>query len=453
MDSQSPQFHRALTRFQRVHRWHRAFFVCALFCLTATAGALTYVLAQVGAANIGLRLSIAPIDGVTELPQGNGGGSGEIPSSAGGGGGSPQTLAQAEGEDDALSQIYSVPALPQSVHPREEQAGEAVSPSRTRLTNLKIGDWIISPDARGASAGSGSVSDNVVIVGRRPTFSGTVDVPYALVRVQVFSSQSYTSVVQADSRGRWLWAPPEDLEEGDHLLVIQVFDPEGEALLSEETVYFALVAEEGAAVAPRQTARIEDGGLIAARPALPPRASPASAEGDFILPDILFDLRVSIPKDYRVIKAGSSVVAQVSLINFSRDGRAQDVTLYYKIVNPKDETILAQSETVAVATRFAFIKSFSTSLMLPQGRYQLIVELPYEGVTAVSSDTFEVSEGAVVTLPGGASFGATLAMQTLVGFFLLFLMVLYFEFRRLDTIGGILRPIDEDDLKRLGYLS
>ena len=426
-DINSVVMQQELKKFRRQHFWHRLFFIFLLFITTSVSGSLAYFIYQVGAANVGLSLSITTDEAIEPIVQT------ESRSSAGARG------------------IYSLPLLPQV--PPTSQVVENIQINiddnavgqNINIDSLKPIVFVLNiGNARNETtfkAGFTSLSDQVVVPvfdSKRPVFWGSVAVPNALIRLELASEQIINTVIQADSQGNWLWQSPVDLDEGQHSIKISVFDAQGLELLDQGIYYFEVKSSQAVGSSVENSS--------------PPNLV-ANIDVDKEPINILFDIRVLIPETHRNIEPGADLLAQISLINFTRAEGAQDVTLFYKILDSNGNELLSQSETVAVATQFAFLKSFHTSMALAPGVYQLLVELPYEDGIAVSADSFEVGENPVMILPGGVAIDASITFQGLVGLFLLFLFILYFEFRRLDTLGGILRPITEEDFKNLGYLS
>jgi hypothetical protein len=412
-DINSPDMQQELKKFRRKHFWHRLFFIFLLFIITGVSGSLAYFVYQVGAANVGLSLNIKTDDEI-------------------------EPIAQDESSGSGYGGRFSLPLLPQV--PPTDEAVDLITdtPPSSIVYVLNIGS---SRNQTSANAGFTNISDQTVIPlidSQRPIFWGSVVIPQALIRLELASEQKINTVIQADSQGNWLWQPLVDLNEGQHSIKISVFDDMGEELLSQGIYYFEIRSTQGEA---NNTAESHTPELV------------VDLETNEKKVDILFDVRVLIPETHRHIEPGEDLLAQIALINFTRAEGAQDVTLFYKIINSQGQEVLSQSETVAVATQFAFLKSFHTSMALEPGTYQLLVELPYGQGVAVSADSFEVGENPVMMLPGGTTIDASITFQGLVGLFLLFLFILYFEFRRLDTLGGILRPITEEDFKNLGYLS
>ena len=135
--------------------------------------------------------------------------------------------------------------------------------------------------------------------------------------------------------------------------------------------------------------------------------------------ELLFDAGIVVPEDYKIIRPGIKLPAQVTLIPMGEDPRL-DVTLNYIIKDFEGRTFLTESETILVEGQKTFRKEFSTK-NLPEGSYVLGLELIYPNYVATSSSHFEVAE------KKGFSFFSNYSIILIalgIGIFLLILMII-----------------------------
>ena len=106
--------------------------------------------------------------------------------------------------------------------------------------------------------------------------------------------------------------------------------------------------------------------------------------------DALFDVSLTIPNSYRIIKPGRDLRTFVSL---SQKGDAEkvDVSVNYLIKDFEGTVLYTESETFAVSKSKSFVKEFSTS-KLPIGDYIVGIEVNYPEGFATSSAHFSISE-------------------------------------------------------------
>lgn len=113
-------------------------------------------------------------------------------------------------------------------------------------------------------------------------------------------------------------------------------------------------------------------------------------ENYVIIKNSLFDITVTIPKDYKKVEPGSELLASIKLINVGSQGRI-DVFLDYQIVDSKGQEIVNKKETVAVETQANFVRFFDIPKEAKSGKYTLHAKIIYaDGKEAVSNESFEV---------------------------------------------------------------
>lgn len=106
--------------------------------------------------------------------------------------------------------------------------------------------------------------------------------------------------------------------------------------------------------------------------------------------ELLFDVNVVIPSEFKVLDIGETLKTQIILTPMG-EARRLDVTLNYFIKDFDGNTFLSESETLLVETKKTLKKEFSTISLNP-GNYVLALELIYPNGVAVSSSHFEVKE-------------------------------------------------------------
>lgn len=104
---------------------------------------------------------------------------------------------------------------------------------------------------------------------------------------------------------------------------------------------------------------------------------------------VLFDVKLDIPADYKKIQQGSDLKAQITLLNVGPP-RKVDVIITYLIKDKLGRVLYESSETFAVANQTSFIKSFKLPEQLQPGEYLAIIEVRYENSFAVSSELFKI---------------------------------------------------------------
>lgn len=103
----------------------------------------------------------------------------------------------------------------------------------------------------------------------------------------------------------------------------------------------------------------------------------------------LFDVKVTVPDQSKVLAAGNELLLSVELTNIG--SQKTDALITY-IVTKEDggEMVFIEHETKVVETQAQFLKSLALQ-SLPPGKYRIYVHLLYGQSTATSSDEFKVN--------------------------------------------------------------
>ncbi len=137
----------------------------------------------------------------------------------------------------------------------------------------------------------------------------------------------------------------------------------------------------------------------------------------------LFDVKVNIPRQFRTLIPGDSLVANIELFNLGDIGKV-DVVLDYFIKDINGNDIITEKETVAVETRASLIKEFLLPEDLPYGNYIVYVKATYDGETASSTAWFVVAEKKPFIYTNTAIFYGVAIL------ILILLIILYLEIKK-----------------------
>ena len=102
----------------------------------------------------------------------------------------------------------------------------------------------------------------------------------------------------------------------------------------------------------------------------------------------LFDVSVRIHDQYQNVARGSSLFAEIELINLGE--KRADAELEYLIKNKAGEIIVRETETVAVETKADLIKEFKIPENAKPGDYILQITSAHNGEKATASAWFKV---------------------------------------------------------------
>lgn len=125
-------------------------------------------------------------------------------------------------------------------------------------------------------------SEGEFVSTQRPEFSGQA--PQNSVLTIILNSQGYFGQVASDEEGNWSWSPPENLEPGEHQLLIRYQDEQGQAKTVEHR--FTVLAA-GDSDLPSFTSTPSATPLPSATPTLPSRTTLPSTDSGIPRPGVL----------------------------------------------------------------------------------------------------------------------------------------------------------------------
>lgn len=266
-----------------------------------------------------------------------------------------------------------------------------------------------------------------VINTQYPEFSGHTNIPNALIHLDIHSSYTITSNVYANSSGDWTWKSVTPVSPGNHTIIITASDESQSQVSAKISMYFLVKLDSNAVVAlPTTNNTVEKGNG-----------------------GTLFDVIVAIPQQFKTVNSKGEIVAKVKFVNFGSSGHPVDVESQYTIRNSKGEVVMQSSQTVAVATQLSIIKTFYPNPNMAAGTYTLTVSVPSQDLVATASDTFELKSAAATRdseNTTNSSIDYSIIFQILTGMILLFSLVAYLEYNKVEMLSATIKHITEKDL-------
>ncbi len=338
------------------------------------------------------------------------------------------------------------------VEPKIKDPEVPPSPPSEPLTTLKVRLIDEGGESKAVNLDIDSAGRSIPIMSsRRPTVRGVVGVPFALIRILV-RSEIETIVIQADAKGAWQWRPQKQLTDGPHDLFLTVYSADGGQVLIEEFVIHFIVdaSHSGKFVddvnkilEQLQQPDVDKAKLLQEGLAF---ESPIIFEslGEYIA----YDMRLSTNEQYRV----GEVIRSRLVMNHYSQTESPEQQLTYTVYSQQGEAIWQHNLLHTVQRQNNIQTDLELPFNLKPGVYQLTVTFPYGPVTAVSSASFFVTPLASPLLES-LKINWSIVLQTIIAFFLMALLAVYFEYRLLQGLGRLDHPISENDLRHLGYLT
>ncbi len=145
---------------------------------------------------------------------------------------------------------------------------------------------------------------------------------------------------------------------------------------------------------------------------------------------VLFDISLDIPPKYKEILAGEELLLQSTLFNLGEVGKT-DVSIEYIIKDFEGNTIIQESEVVAVETQVSFSKFFKMPSDIKKGDYVAISQARYDGSLGSSSAIFRIVEKETPKL----NTGMIIFIIIIILLILIIILVMKFgidKFKKLD---------------------
>jgi uncharacterized membrane protein len=105
----------------------------------------------------------------------------------------------------------------------------------------------------------------------------------------------------------------------------------------------------------------------------------------------LFDVKVEVLPEYRIVYPGDKVMAQLTLYNLGKVGRV-DTNVEYGIKSLNGTIITSENELMAIETQLSIVKSLYLPADIKPDSYVFYSKVSYNGVIGTGSSMFTVTE-------------------------------------------------------------
>lgn len=149
--------------------------------------------------------------------------------------------------------------------------------------------------------------------------------------------------------------------------------------------------------------------------------------------DLLFDLNLDIPPQFKDIAVTDTLLSQVKLFDLTSLGTNQglgpsSVDLDLFIYDLNGRLITSQTENVVVDRQTQLTKTFSFPSTLPLGDYVLAARASYRGSVGTSSSLFSLIEKKNDSLLSSSGSSLLFIALGVIGFFVIFFVLLFLYF-------------------------
>ncbi len=160
-------------------------------------------------------------------------------------------------------------------------------------------------------------------------------------------------------------------------------------------------------------------------------------------PGKLFDVRINIPEEYRVLTSDEDeLIAEITML-VSPMLNISDVSINYMIKDLDNNTIREEYETKAVGNFISYTKGIDVS-QIEHGGYMLAVEVKYNGDTAIGGYPFIILEE-----PERFLYNESLLVLIILSL-AAFGVILYLQHKHIKRL--IKKRVSTEELKNRGYI-
>ena len=306
--------------------------------------------------------------------------------------------------------------------------------SECEITAVALTVTIVSFAGRGISSYDGmpSVSD------RRPTFSGTTNIPNATMQVVIGITDSMAASFSANVNGYWEWEPPTKLTSGRQLFTVTAIDPDDVTRQATTSLRFGIKKRDDDTSGKEAIFTTDDERTPSGQP------SPI----DFVLAVENQDKQVWQSEPVHLFFLISNLAEQYQNVN---------VPIRFSIVDARDNVIVSITREELLRRGLEIRKILETPAYIATGQYSLQAEVLFDHVNVSRTETFLVTELPLISLGGGLFLSYAEIMRNLGWIVLvllaLLLLWLFLFLREYGMSLYALRHIAEQQLKKAGFLT
>ncbi|NTW26921.1 MAG: hypothetical protein HGA36_01210 [Candidatus Moranbacteria bacterium] len=294
----------------------------------------------------------------------------------------------------------------------------------------------------------------------RPRFSGTTNIPYGIINLQIHSTQIIYGDTLANLNGYWSWDPPLDITNGVHTLFVTVQDPLDSSRTVSGELYFIIDFK----AASTSTDDNDNNNKHAQSKEKATTQLPSTPTKNHTTPAVIPEEKPELkPVTYSLELKNDSLVQGKNLdtivsiqeLDSKYDGRV--AALAYQVLDAKGNSILTNEDSITLAAGENIAKTVMLPAYLKDGTYKLKTSLKFDTFIIEQERIFHVTPKPFLNL-GGSIFMTypefLSALGLIASISLLLLLLWLFLFSREYWLSlHALRQITEENLASLGLIS
>lgn len=282
---------------------------------------------------------------------------------------------------------------------------------------------------------------------RRPTFSGTTNIPNANIYLLISSDTVISANISANENGYWSWRPPINIPYGTHSLFVSATDPL-DAERTASTTFTFRVRKEKEEEKKKKSEAIP---VVQPRPA-PPAAPEYPAPGEAI--EIPLDFLLTIKPE--AVFQGKELATTIRFERLDPQYEGEEAIARYTIYDEKGEPRINILEDITLRSGAAISRGIPIPAYFKSGRYQIRAEIIFSKYNVSREQNFSVIPLPILKLGGGLimTYPELLSKLGTASLWLLLCLIIWLILfsREYWLQLHTLRHITEKNLEKMGLL-
>jgi hypothetical protein len=289
----------------------------------------------------------------------------------------------------------------------------------------------------------------------RPRFSGTTNLPNALINLEIYSTQIISGQTLANVNGYWSWDPPLNIPNGPHILYATATDPLNSSQVAYGELPFKInftFTDNSDSKDSADSDKKNKKKMLSPSITSVPISSIANEKPSSNIP-----LTYSLSFQQDSIQQGKTLEPIVFIEEIDPKYVNRSAELIYSIYNTKNNLVFSEKDSIVLTDKKNIGKNISLPNYLKDGKYILKTDLIFDSFIIEQEKSFQITPdlflnfggGAFITYPDFLSTMGTVSMISL----LLLLIWLFLFYREYWLYLHAARHITEKTLEKLGMIS
>lgn len=287
--------------------------------------------------------------------------------------------------------------------------GVADSDSITIVTPVKCN---VIPPALITTANFNSLKgySKYTTTNHRPNFSGTSNIPFAIIKIAIHSSQIIFGQTTANVNGYWSWIPPVDISADSHTFFIKAQDPNDPSRVALSSFAFEIKSDENYSKTTNNSNK-QNNSKQTTIPAAEQiinqntESTQNNSSNQVQTERQAFEektLDFSLVLEKSSIDQGKNLEIIIKIDKSDSNDKKSESSINYKIFNSNSEEVLTFTDRKIIGQNDIIAKNITIPKILSQGSYKLQIETGNEKCSVSKDVYFSVKAAPFLNLGGGS---------------------------------------------------